>query len=214
VDKALKRCVDTNILVRLTGGVFMRMTSKTPMPSPLSLARVKAKAFGKRLVEHGGDLAYEHGFVPDGNKQPTFYVNGGNSSFRYGPLTIRLRGSCNKRMQMQDSPSGKAVRALWHLGATGCSMTLVEKAISRIASPNIRLELVLSKAWMPAWLADFFPTLGYPCPLNAPAQNAYSRDYFSSDPRVEEAPALWRHQAHKFASSDLQDFGFPGIQAN
>src|ERR1700679_1546059 len=86
VDKGLKRCVDTGIIVRLTNGVFMRVDGKTPMPSPLNLARVKASAFGKTLVEHGADLAQEHGFIEHGSKQPTFYVNGGNSSFRYGPV--------------------------------------------------------------------------------------------------------------------------------
>jgi hypothetical protein len=210
VDKALKRCVDNGLIVRLTSGVFMRMDGKTPMPSALNLAKVKAKAFGKNLVEHGADLAHEQGFILKGNQQPTFHVNGGNSSFRYGAFRIRLRSSSNKRMQMKDTPTGQAVRALWHLGSDICGIQHVEKAVIRINRPDVRRELVLSKAWMPAWLAEFFPTEGYPCPLNAPAQNAYFRDYFNPDPRVEEAAGLWSYQADKLAAANLQNFPFSG----
>jgi hypothetical protein len=192
----------------------MRMDGKTPMPSPLNVARVKARGFGKNLVEHGADLAQENGFITQGNEQPTFYVNGGNSSFRYGPVVVKMKSSSNKRMQMKDTPTGQAVRALWHLGIDGCNTDLVEKAVARAGTKDIRRELVLSKAWMPAWLANFFPTTGYPCPLNATAQNAYFRDYFNPTPGVQEASALWSHQSGKFTAAYLKDSAFARVQAN
>ncbi len=178
------------------------------MPSPMSLARVKAKAFGKSLVEHGADLAHEQGFVSEGNTSPTFFVNGGNSSFRYGRVRIRLRSSSNKRMQLKDTEIGKAVRALWYLGKDVCDSKHVERAVYSISGPDVRRQLVLSKAWMPAWLAEFFPTQGYPCPLNAPAQNAYFRDYFNPDPRVEESSGSWFHDAGKTFIHKPPDLGF------
>ena len=115
---------------------------------------------------------------------------------------------------MKDTPAAKAVRALWYMGQGVCDIKLVERAVTRAGTRDIRRELVLSKAWMPAWLAEFFPTLGYPCPLNVPAQNAYFRDYFNPDPRVEESSTLWSHQSDKFTAAYLQDFGFPGLQGN
>lgn len=171
----------------------------------MALVRIKARAFGKVLVEHSADLAYENGFVDKGNQSPTFYVNASSSSFQYGSMRVYLRTSSNKRMHMKDKPAGQVIRSLWYLGAD-CLHHHAEQAIMKASSPDIRRQLVLSKAWMPAWLARFFPTKGYPCPPDRRAYDAHFTDYFEGDSRVVEEALSWPYQSDKFSSAYLQDF--------
>ncbi|MBS1992229.1 MAG: hypothetical protein JSS83_17020 [Cyanobacteria bacterium SZAS LIN-3] len=193
VDKALYRCVKDKVITRLTNGVFMRMDSKTPLPSPLKLARLKCHAFGKEIVEHGADIGVELQISDRGSAEPTFYVNGSSSSFQYGSVRIHLKSASKKKMHLKESSEGRIVRALWHLGKGSFNAGFVDYLVTTANTKDLRRTLVLAKAWMPAWLADFFPTTGYPCPLNAPAQNAHFIDYFNPNPSpvVMEKPLQW-----------------------
>jgi hypothetical protein len=191
VDKALSRCVKEFIVVRLTWGVFMRMDGKTSMPSPLRVAAIKCRAFAKEIVDHGTDIGFEMKLVSKGNAEPTFFVNGSSSSFRYGSVRIHLKSASKKRMHLKETPLGRIVRSLWQMGADEVTQKLVERVVSLSNTRDIRRSLVLAKAWMPEWLADFFPTLAYPCPLGGPARSAHFIDYFESDMQVQESAASW-----------------------
>ena len=57
VDNALYRCVKERWIIRISRGVFTRYSSKFEFPSFAEIARIKAEAFGKKLLAHGADLA-------------------------------------------------------------------------------------------------------------------------------------------------------------
>jgi len=160
VDKTMARLVKQNVLIRLARGVFMRMDAETKLPSVAELARIKNTAFGKTLVEYGGTLARKLGLIEAKSEQPTFYINGNSTSFMYliTGTRIILKSASKKRMQLQETPQGKIVRAVWHLGKERCTEKLVNKCLAQLPIPDISDVLALSKAWMPAWLADYFPT--------------------------------------------------------
>jgi len=173
VDKALFRFVHANVIIRLADGVFMRIAVDTPLPSIAEIAKIKSTAFAKELVEYGGTLADEAGLETEAPEQPTFYINGSSTSFRYirAGITIVLKSASKKRMRLKETPQGKVVRALWHLGKEFCSEKIVAQVLEQYPVPDIREILALSKAWMPAWLADYFPT-----PHVFSLANAFSRD--------------------------------------
>jgi len=175
VDKTLSRFVNDNIIYRLANGVFMRMEFDTPLPSIWEIAKLKSAAFGKEIVEYGGTLAHKFGLLTDAPAKPIFYTNGSSTSFRYHRASTRivLKSASKKRMQLRETPQGKIVRALWHMGDRVFFDRLVEKVLAQCPIPEIREILALSKAWMPEWLADYFPT---PHILTLP--DAFNRDIF------------------------------------
>ncbi len=162
VDKALQKLVKTGYILRLTGGVFVRRFGLVKLPTMLEMAKIKAKAFGKELRIHGTDTAAEHKLTPQGNQEPTFYVDGSTSSFSYQGCRIHLKKCGRKSMRMEDSRAGLAIRALWSMGEENVDQFLINK-IAHLWQSNRdeKQKIFLSKAWMPAWLGDFFPPSTY-----------------------------------------------------
>ena len=161
VDKVLGRLVKKEIIVRLARGVFVRLDPGEPFPCAFEVARAKAHAFGKRIARHCADIAKELGLVADGPAEPTFAVSGRSSSFRYGHQVIHLKGTCLRKMRIKESNAGLVIRALWHRGRAACSYEAVRKATEIAWRRQDREELRQSKAWMPAWMGRYFPTLRY-----------------------------------------------------
>jgi len=155
VDQALCRLVRDGTIVRLARGVFRRNDWNLPHAGAFDVALAKARAFGKTIACHGADLACDLGLVDEGNHEPTFAVDKGSSSFRFGGTVIHLREACLRKMQGGDSKVGQVVRALWYIGRSFCTLELVMKACSRLGRIE-RKELVSTIARMPAWLGDRF----------------------------------------------------------
>ncbi len=122
------------------------------------VAKIKAKAFGKDLRIHGKDTAAEHNLTAQANQEHTYYVDGSTSSFWYQGRRIHLKKCSGKMMRMEDSRAGLAIRALWSMRKQYVDEFLINK-ISHLwqSSREEKQKILLSKAWMPAWLGDFFP---------------------------------------------------------
>jgi hypothetical protein len=152
VDKTLSRLVKDEVLVRIARGVFIKATS--PIPPPLKVALVKAKAFGKELVTHGQEIAREFQLVDGGEKpQLVYQVKGRSSSFGFLTQRIYMKGAVAKRMFGGETKVGRVIRALSFLGRQISSSQLIS-AISQL-DPSERLLLLKSARWMSAWLADY-----------------------------------------------------------
>lgn len=83
IDKALSKLVKKESIVRLTGGLYMKGDAATPRPSNLEVARLKAQAFGHRLIEEADDPTFA-GIQTPGKNEVTFYFTGNTTSFMYG----------------------------------------------------------------------------------------------------------------------------------
>jgi len=175
VDKVLSRLVQKNVIVRLAYGIFMRMDADSRLPSIAEIAKIKNSAFGKELVEYGGTLAQKFGLSAHGFEAFIFYINGNSTSFRYllAGVKIVLKCASKKRMQLKETAQGKIIRSLWHLGENICCAKLVKQAVAQCPVADIGEVLALSKAWMPAWLGEYFPT-----PHVFGRQDAFARDIF------------------------------------
>ncbi len=155
VDKALSRMVRTEIITRLARGVFMKADWRSPRPSALAVATIKAQSFGRQIASHGVDLGHKMALQAKGNQEPTYIITGSSSSFHYGGTVINFKGACMRKHRSGESLAGQVIRALWQLGEQACTDKSKRKAASTCGRTD-RQELRDSAAWMPAWLSDYF----------------------------------------------------------
>jgi len=161
VDNALFRCVRGGVIIRIARGVFVRRTSNFTPPSPLEIAIIKARSFGKELLTHGADTCAKYKLIPSGNDQPTYYVDGCTSRFFYQGNYINFRRASKKRMRLLDDRAGLAIRALWHIGKKTIQQIHIDK-LDRLWNIRVEKEKIFTgKAWMPSWLGDRFLTTQY-----------------------------------------------------
>ena len=154
VDQVFHRLVVEGRIIRLARGVYIKDTAHR-MPSLAEIIAVKVASFGRKIVVHGSKAASK--LTEKGQNEQTivFATNGATSSFRVGNYIVRLIRSSTRKLQSGDSPTGLAIRALWHLGKRVCNVEAAGKMVWGFQQ-NDRKELRLSAALMPQWLRDCF----------------------------------------------------------
>lgn len=160
VDNAVSRLVYREELIRIIPGVF-RLPGRTRKVSLHELATVKAKSFGRTIIRHAADIAFELDIsaVNRPENEVWFATSGNTSSFRIGHLTVRFKPTSHRKMTLADTPFGQVVRALCYLGKERVSPQLF-----LTATRNLRVPLEKSEGhpfcYLPAWLGDMFYCLG------------------------------------------------------
>lgn len=155
VDQVLYCLVKNGEIIRLARGVFTCAIKGYPNPTDLELAIVKARSFGKKILDHCEDEASRLGFGTPANISSTYIINGCSSSFKRWNQNVRIyfRTASAKKMHLQNTNPGKVVRALWHMGQDGLNEKVMRAgslALNRIE----RQIVVLASEWMPWWLMD------------------------------------------------------------
>ncbi len=153
VDQVFHRLVKSHQIIRVARGLFIKDTS--PMPSILDVALVKATAFGKMLVTHGSQAAYQLRLSTNTDGEPVFACSGASSSFRFGNIRIRFTSSSPRKISLGNSLAGLTIRALWHLGKPMCSAQLICDSLCPFIRDD-RQELRKQIKIMPSWLASYF----------------------------------------------------------
>lgn len=156
IDNSIYSLVRSGEIVRIARGVFAS-SKRTTEVSTLEVATVKAKSFGRTIISHARDVAWQLGLVDplDKNLQPTFATNGRTSRFRFGAITIHFKGTSPRKMSLGDSRTGQTIRALCHIGKERISLENVEAAIENLSADE-RTRAGNLCAFMPAWLSNFF----------------------------------------------------------
>lgn len=154
VDQVFHRLVVEGRIIRLARGVYMKETARR-MPSLAEIIEVKVASFNRKIVIHGSKAASK--LTEKGRNEQTlvFASNGATSSFRVGNLVVHLVRASARKMQSGDSPTGLAIRALWHFGKRVCNVEVAAKMVWEFQQ-NDRKELRLSAPLMPQWLRDCF----------------------------------------------------------
>ena len=154
VDQVFHRLVAQGRIIRLARGVYIKEESRR-MPSLTEIIAVKVASFNRKIVIHGSKAATK--LTKEGENQTpiVFATNGASSAFRVGNYIVRLIRASTRKIQSGDSPTGLAIRALWHLGKRGCDAEIAAKMVWRFQQ-NDRKELRRSAALMPQWLRDCF----------------------------------------------------------
>ncbi len=160
VDMALSRMVKKGAIIRLTNGVFMKVCPevKLEMPTALQVAQTKARAFGKKIFEHGASLAKRLGLPVSEHLQPTFITDGPPTSFRYGQNRIYFKTAAPRKVNLIELAQGSLINALWHTGQRRINWSNLPSATLYLGRKE-RHQLRDSIHFMPTWLTRFFSPL-------------------------------------------------------
>lgn len=155
VDQTLSRLVNSGVLRRLARGVFIRSELVDLDVSVAEVVKVKARAFGKKVMTHAHDCAVRAGLIPGPTSAGMFQVSGHSSSFLVLSKNVRvfLSGVSARKFRLGESPHGQLMRALWYLDSTNYRSPNYGDAISRLSRVE-RLEMNKKARWVPSWLSD------------------------------------------------------------
>jgi hypothetical protein len=135
--------------------VFVRDYRGREQPSVEEVAKIKAESFGKKLFPHQSTLAKAHGLTCSETMDITYSINGSSSSFRFGEVTIYFKRICQRKISLQESPAGKAIVALWHIGDRLCDQQQIMHAMDKFHRSD-RKEFRQLVPRTTAWLSDYF----------------------------------------------------------
>jgi hypothetical protein len=150
VDQCLYRMVKAGEIIRLTPGIFVRAGSR--WPSVIAIAAAKAKAFGKQIVQHAGDLAVQFELMAP-LEDLIFDASGSSSRFQFGNEIIHLKATANRKRLLHKTQFGQAIRAIWHRGKGDFDLAC-ESALHHAMQSFERRNLPELSALMPAWIND------------------------------------------------------------
>jgi hypothetical protein len=151
VDQVFHRLLKEGRIVRVARGVYVKDT--VHLPSILEIVRVKVAAFGRSIATHGSQAGIV--LTKRSGQKLVFACSGASSSFRVGNCVVRLTRTSARKMQLGDSPTGLAIRALWYLGKRACDSEIAAQTVAQLQKEE-RKTLRLSAALMPQWLRDCF----------------------------------------------------------
>jgi hypothetical protein len=165
VDITLFRLVKRGVIRRLARGVFVRDPKGRVKFTDFEIAKIKAEAFGRKIAMHPAAIASELKLADDSFCEPTFSIDGRTSKFRAGDRTIRSNECCPRKMRLDQSKIGHAMRALWQMG----KQSVDARAIQQVAlnfNRTEKEEFMSYLRWIPAWLNDSlkFPRRWQPLP--------------------------------------------------
>lgn len=156
VDQALYRLVCNGTIIRLAWGIFMRACEKLKLPSIPAVAAAKARAFDKRVFEHGKNIAKELNLIHSVDHVHVFTTDGSaRSNFKLiqHEAVVRLVPSAPRRRHGKDTRLGKAIRCLWHLGAKRCTPRHILQLTMSLNSEERKL-LRAAAYQLPTWLVN------------------------------------------------------------
>ena len=155
VDQALSRAVKGGLIRRLARGVFAKDPDGRIEFKPIEIATLKAKSFGHAISRHGSTIAAELGLKVSDSAEPTFAFDGRSSSFRVGDVRIQLKGTASRKLQLNESKTGKTLCALWHMGKREVDPYVIQRAAMYFMRSD-REEMLDYMRWIPSWLCDSF----------------------------------------------------------
>jgi hypothetical protein len=159
VDQTLKRLIDKKLIARLTCGTYIRPIPGAPLPSFTEIAQARITSLGRTGVRSAEAEARAHGLTNDCEQVLTYEVNASSSQFNIHPFpgrpgcVVKLKSRVARKMRLDHSPAGKAIKALWHMGLE-CTPTTLDLATRNFLRSD-RAEFRKSHRWMPGWLSDF-----------------------------------------------------------
>jgi hypothetical protein len=150
VDQFFYRMVKTGKLIRVARGIFVKQGSR--WPTVLAIAAAKAKAFGKQIVQYAGDLS-AHFEITAPPAEIVFAVSGSSSHFHCSDEVVYLKANASRKMLLDKTAFGQAVRAVWHRGKDSFDQACQSVLYQALQSFD-RRQLPQHSALMPAWIND------------------------------------------------------------
>jgi hypothetical protein len=170
IDQYLFRQVKKGLLYRLARGMFVRCSDPDSkpgiLPTPREIARIKAKAFGKKIMTHAKELLSEFRLNGIQSKSPIakrenptsdfiFPTNGRSSEFKYGDLKIKFASTSPKAFKLGDDITGQLMRVIAYCGRKQITVNQMNAAVCRLMRPG-RENISNMVRWAPQWVAEHF----------------------------------------------------------
>lgn len=157
VDQALARLVKAGLIERVTRGVFVRPETNRfvgkVMPSPLEVVEMLARTTGAVIQVHGAEAAQRLELTTQVPTQPVFLTSGPSKRIHIGQLEIRLQHVCQRKLALAGRPAGLALAAMWYLGKTALTPTLIDKIRRKLGESEFG-ALKSAASVMPAWMSN------------------------------------------------------------
>lgn len=222
VDQNLRRFVAKGMIERLANGLFMKLSAnpleQVSYPSLMEIAVAKAKAFGKQIISAGSENAAALGVElpepeytgepPTQDEPPTqgeqkiveFSVNGWSSSFNTVHGRVALKQKANRNFVLGETPVGKTLRGLWHIGEDLLKSTCREVIVSStIRFDRLQREEMRSRTpQLPSWLSSLLNLpKSDPKPNHGNGVKKRLRRESEFDPRLLEKVAVAAGTVHQ-----------------
>ncbi len=157
VDQTLSRLIKAEAIERVTRGVFVRpeisrFVGKVS-PSPIKVAETVAKITGAVIQVHGAEAARRLELTTQVPTQSVFVTSGPSKRIHVGKMEIRLQHVCQRKLALAGRPAGLAIAAMWYLGKTGLTPSLIEKIRHKLGLSEFEVLKSATNA-MPAWMSD------------------------------------------------------------
>jgi len=155
VDQALYLLVKEGTIRRLARGLFVWDPRKKTKFTPFDIARLKAKAFGRKAAIY--DFGRTNFLETDGHKADLtlIWTNSRSTKFWSEAGFIELKECAQRKMRMLQTKAGQRMKALWQLGKKEVSPYVIERITLDFLRSDRQDRKLLSR-WMPAWLNDKF----------------------------------------------------------
>lgn len=157
VDHALSRFTKTGVIQRVARGIFVKpRTSKyvgSLLPGPKAIAEAVALQTGARVQMNGAEAALELRLSTQAPVTPVYYTSGPTRRFRVGATEITLKHVTSRKLALAGTPAGTALTALWYLGKSQVTESIIEQVRQRLPSKEFE-ALKSATSSMPAWMAD------------------------------------------------------------
>jgi Family of unknown function (DUF6088) len=158
VDQALYRLVKNGTIRRLARGIFVRDEKK--YFSVFEVAKLRAEAFGRKIMRHDFVIPTEM----DWNKttiEPKLFINSRSTRIRIDGQVIKLHGLSPRKMRLNATKAGQALKALWKLGKENVNREVIMHATYRFNRID-RQDVKDYVRWLPAWLTSYFIRTQWP----------------------------------------------------
>lgn len=176
LDSYLSRCYKSGILRRLAWGLYQYApTGDEAYPTPMQIMEEKARAFNKKLMQHGSTIAKLLQFKIDKPKkinssdnefyQATapdheithFYTNGASSRFQIfrsdgNTQQVYVHQLSPKKQRSYTAPGGQWISAVRFIGKTALDKRSPEELPNLPIAVEEKEEIRNQQALMPSWL--------------------------------------------------------------
>lgn len=153
VDQTLAKLVKQEVIVRLARGVFTRDGSHIRDLPIYEIARAKAESFGRKIAPYAGNLAFNLGFSAASAGDDVLAIDGSSTSFMCRGTRIYMRKTCQRKMVLTRTETGKLLAALWHAGKD--AFKVCERSLPWFDRKQ-KEEIRHCATWLPSWLAAPF----------------------------------------------------------
>ena len=157
IDQALTRLTKAGLIERVSRGIYVRPEVSRfvgrVMPEPMQVAQTLAKSSGSLVQVHGAEAALRLELTTQVPTQPIYITSGRSRRVQVGQMEIRLQHVSRRKLALAGRPAGLALSAMWYLGKTEVTPSLVEKIRQKLGSSEFD-TLKAAASSMPAWMSD------------------------------------------------------------